>query len=858
MWNPVYQRNNIVDWENIDKLKNGKKFEEKDIKILNKKFSLKEIIYAIKMTPNRAPGPSGIRITLFKTFIQQFAPILKDVANEALLNGTTSEFLLNGIITLIPKKENSNNVNDMRPITLLEIPRKIITKAMTFRIKQVLSSNIFINEFQFCHPGRLIHENVHTLNLLIERAKSKGTNLHAAFLDCSKAFDYVSHDYLIEILKERKCGENFLKFISCFLKGTSKIVFKNSTSDKIKIERGVPQGETLSPFLFILAIDPLLNAINDDKNIKGSIIANKRVKVMAYADDLVLISESKKDIERMLKHVKVYESASNAKLNETKSQILSFGKEKVDCISGIKHTEENERVRHLGFYFDRKGLINNIDEILQKVLIKLKTLRNLFPNFTTRVNIWKGYAISSLLYQSEVIVMNEKQIEEFEKMEKWFLFSNNINDVEINSIDDLEKRKSNISLDRLELPKKYGGMNLRRIKDIFSAAKAKVLMRALLKENKTKPFSLLLFEKSELFYEMEKKENLTHLFYWVDENAKKACLQWEWFGQAYEIFSKIDKDYTIKPIVGDAIYDLHAREVIYFPSNEEIELYKPQSGTIPVNIQQQSKERLEMKKGYYLYREQIKKVDKIVTIGHRNACETPFKTEATRANISEWIEKVDIVFNDLEILKNKKVNLKNIFKITIDNDLKPKWTETQKEWIRSKINLKSLFSTNIKTISRIDDFRRKYLMSYWGKITEKCLCGEEFSRRHLFNRCSVVMNWETNVFGKEMNQLRTESMLDNKSQNHTLSWIYNWCIWKNFWEIVFKKFDNCETIDAQISNFKKFIKFNEYLHLKFSLLTSIKLETVENETKHFHFYQIDLDTLKNGVKGKKGCLISNK
>ena len=56
----------------------------------------------------------------------------------------------------------------------------------------------------------------------------------------------------------------------------------------------------------------------------------------------------------------------------------------------------------------------NIDEILDKILKKLKILRNLYPNFTTRVNIWKGYAISSLLYQSEVIVITKTQIEKFE------------------------------------------------------------------------------------------------------------------------------------------------------------------------------------------------------------------------------------------------------------------------------------------------------------------------------------------------------------------------------------------------------------------------------------------------------------
>lgn len=252
---------------------------------------------------------------------------------------------------------------------------------MTTRIKNCLLNHNLINDSQFtCHPGRLIHENVHTLNLLIERSLKKNNDLHTIFLDCSKAFDRVNHNYLCQILEKRKCGENFINFIKTFLKGKYNIIFNNSKSDQLKIDRGVPQGETLSPFLFILAIDPLLNSINNDENIEGVLIGKNRVKVMAYADDLVLLSTSKEDLLKSLEYVKTYEKASNAKLNEKKSQILSFGDEsnRIENISDIRQCKVDERVRHLGFYFNHQGLINNIDEILDKITRKLKILRNLF------------------------------------------------------------------------------------------------------------------------------------------------------------------------------------------------------------------------------------------------------------------------------------------------------------------------------------------------------------------------------------------------------------------------------------------------------------------------------------------------
>ena len=75
---------------------------------------------------------------------------------------------------------------------------------------------------------------------------------------------------------------------------------------------------------------------------------------MAYSEDLVLISKSKEDLERMLEKVKFYEKASNAKLNEKKSQMLSFGNEIIKNIGEIEQSKSNEKVRNLGFFFNHK------------------------------------------------------------------------------------------------------------------------------------------------------------------------------------------------------------------------------------------------------------------------------------------------------------------------------------------------------------------------------------------------------------------------------------------------------------------------------------------------------------------------
>lgn len=96
-----------IDPLSIEKLNHGNKFDKVMQEELNKPFKSEEIRNAIRITPNKAPGPSGIRITFFKKFIDQMTPILKDIANQAMYQGKTSDFLLEGLITLIPKKKTA-------------------------------------------------------------------------------------------------------------------------------------------------------------------------------------------------------------------------------------------------------------------------------------------------------------------------------------------------------------------------------------------------------------------------------------------------------------------------------------------------------------------------------------------------------------------------------------------------------------------------------------------------------------------------------------------------------------------------------------------------------------------------------
>jgi len=147
-------------------------------------------------------------------------------------------------------------------------------------------------------------------------------------------------------------------------------------------------------------------------------------------------------------------------------------------------------------------------------------------------------------------------------------------------------------------------------------------------------------------------------------------------------------------------------------------------------------------------------------------------------------------------------------------------------------------------------------MSYWGKLCDKCeLCGTEWHREHLFLDCKFVEEWEKQVYKDKFQEMRTErknALLNHLSPNHTFSWIYNWTIWKTYWEIIHLKFDDCFNTENQIEKFRKLLKFNEYLHLKFSTSTlhQNKMKTVSTETNLFYFYSLN-PLHQNSIENKK-------
>ena len=109
--------------------------------------------------------------------------------------------------------------------------------------------------------------------------------------DFEKAFDTLEWDYIKTVLTTYNFGPNFIKWLNILYKDACSCVINNGTfSTFFKLERGCRQGDPLSPYIFILCIDPLSITLDSSDKIGGIKLKDKTYKVGLYADDTFFIT----------------------------------------------------------------------------------------------------------------------------------------------------------------------------------------------------------------------------------------------------------------------------------------------------------------------------------------------------------------------------------------------------------------------------------------------------------------------------------------------------------------------------------------------------------------------------------------
>ena len=141
--------------------------------------------------------------------------------------------------------------------------------------------------------GRGTRDQVANICWIIKKTRELQKNIYFCFIDYSKAFDCVDHNKLWKILKEMGIPDHLTCLQRNLYVGQEAIVrTRHGTMGWFQIGKGVRQGCILSPYLFNLYAEYIMQNAGLDEAQAGSKIAGRNINNLRYADDTTLMAES--------------------------------------------------------------------------------------------------------------------------------------------------------------------------------------------------------------------------------------------------------------------------------------------------------------------------------------------------------------------------------------------------------------------------------------------------------------------------------------------------------------------------------------------------------------------------------------
>lgn len=291
----LYERKDVVgieaQLEFIDQY--PRMMEEEDLNKMKERVGPDEIRGVLKsFVADKSPGPDGWTPDFFLHFYEDFIMEITDMVEEARLTGRIHGAIKSTFLILIRKNKGKLSFNDYRRISLCNTLYKIISKLIADRLKVVLSKHITPEQTRF-----LKHMSIHDVVALTQEInhsiQSRGMKAAVMKIDLNKAYDKVDWDFLRLVLFKIGLDRGMVGWImGCITHTSMAVIINGSTMSFFHPGRGLRQGCTLSPLLFILIMDSLsikIKRATDMRIFRGiDISPQKEVSHSLFVDDVLI------------------------------------------------------------------------------------------------------------------------------------------------------------------------------------------------------------------------------------------------------------------------------------------------------------------------------------------------------------------------------------------------------------------------------------------------------------------------------------------------------------------------------------------------------------------------------------------
>ncbi len=396
----------------------------KYVPVLTDNFSVYEIERAINHLKNGKAAGDDLILSEFLTHgKEQLKHIIVDLFNKLYNNGYFPEQWTTGVIVPIFKKGDRAQPENYRGITLTSTLSKLFTYTLNQRMLQWSEENNVSTQSQFAYkPGYSTLDATFVLHSIIAQTMIK-SDIFCAFIDFSKAFDKVERSILYDKLVLCGLSHNMLRMIiNMYSKIRSKVKTSAGISDTFLLQNGLMQGECLSPTLFSLYINDIVNCI-DNIDTMGIYMGTTKVSVLKYADDLVLIAKSSDGLQQGLEELNRFCNANRLTVNTDKSNLMCFTQKRKDIILPSLYYDTTSlnwvtQFKYLGVSFsNRNSFKGGLETLCQQAyraqtVVDLHILKHKTVSVKYILDLFDTLVKPIIMYGSEVYGINNYKVVE--------------------------------------------------------------------------------------------------------------------------------------------------------------------------------------------------------------------------------------------------------------------------------------------------------------------------------------------------------------------------------------------------------------------------------------------------------------
>ncbi|KAK3507342.1 hypothetical protein QTP70_014836 [Hemibagrus guttatus] len=270
-----------------------------------------EVRKALKrMKSGKAVGPDDIPVEVWKCLGEAAMEFLASLFNRVLESERMpEEWRRSVLVPIFKNKGDVQSCSNYRGIKLMSHTMKVWERVVEARLRKVVE--ICEQQYGFM-PRKSTTDAIFALRILMEKYRDGQRELHCVFVDLEKAYDRVPREELWYCMRKSGVAEKYVRVVQDMYERSRTVVrCAVGQTEEFKVEVGLHQGSALSPFLFAIVMDQLSEEVRQESP-----------WTMMFADDIVICSESREQVEENLERWRFALERRGMKVSRSKTEYM--------------------------------------------------------------------------------------------------------------------------------------------------------------------------------------------------------------------------------------------------------------------------------------------------------------------------------------------------------------------------------------------------------------------------------------------------------------------------------------------------------------------------------------------------------